>query len=166
VRYLLVENTFSYINIEHFNITFYPDPGAAYGSAIPQFDKPTSYDLDSANDYVMHVINGFDVMDNILTTDQRIGMNSYCYINGIRVIQCKIAHTNTGDEYYVREWRVDVVVYQELRMKNDYYGGSFIRDYYFIYRTSSSQISLQVGLSSVDNLLFYGFSGLVKNMSS
>jgi hypothetical protein len=80
VRYLLVENAFNYIDIEHFNMTFYPDPGAAYGNMVHLFDRATSYSLSTANDFIMHVINGFDIMDNMNTTDQKIAMSSSCYM--------------------------------------------------------------------------------------
>jgi hypothetical protein len=66
----------------------------------------------------------------------------------------------------VREWRVDVVVYHEQMMKNHYYGGSLIKNYTSIYQSNHTQITMESGLVSTDNLLFYGFYTLVKNSSN
>jgi hypothetical protein len=118
--------------------------------------------LDSSQDYIMHVINGFDIMEKTMLS-ARIAMSSNCFISGTSLIICRINHTNTGQNYYVREWRVDVIIYHEQSMKNDYSWGSFIKNYTSIYLNTLTQVTLQSGLSSTDNLHFFGISSLNKN---
>ena len=81
----------------------------------------TNFTVDQTKDYIIHVIKGFDVLDDNGTTSNAISFESHCFIDNFNTMWCQLKNT-MGMSFQYWFIGVDVIVYREFAMKEDYNG--------------------------------------------
>ena len=149
IRYLTVEDSFIYVDVSHFSQTF---SWMIYSSSSPSSYYPiaTSYSINQVADYVIHVINGYDIRDPNGGGNQMISLESHCRINGAQ-LECLVRST-VGNNCQIRFISVDIVVFHQQLMQTNLYGNFNINS--LTTATNTQQFSLGVVID--EKLLFYG----------
>ena len=121
IRYLLVEQPFPFMTVLHFSHTFggatddYSRiaPNGPHTISIP----PTITNTINANDYLIHVINGYHVKEHV--GNDKISMKSNCEITLSLTIECNVT-TDLEHDYQVKYWSIDLLVVHVYAMEQQF----------------------------------------------